>query len=202
VVDKPEQTQSQVRIGTVTYPRSSPNFFPGIGFNAALGAGFTSRLMTEIRVKRGLSYGVGSRFDSLKLGGSFSISTFTKTATTEQIIDVALAQVAALRDRGFKAGELQSSVKYVAGIYPLRTESNDAFANMLSGADLYELGRDWVEKYRERILSVRAPEAQAVAKTFLKDDAFNLVVVGNAKEVVKQVVNFGKVRVVKAAELV
>ncbi|HZW88776.1 MAG TPA: pitrilysin family protein, partial [Myxococcaceae bacterium] len=78
VVDRPDQTQSQVRIAGPAYRRGAPVQFAAQVVNVTLGAGFTSRLVREVRVKRGLSYGVASAFDTLRAGGLFSVSSFTK----------------------------------------------------------------------------------------------------------------------------
>lgn len=199
VVDKPEQTQSQVRLSAPAFARRAKEFFPGVALNAVLGAGFTSRLMNEIRVNRGLSYGARSGFETMKLGGSFFISTFTKTESTAEIIRVALDEVKKLRTRGFRPGELKAAQKYVAGVYPLRLETNDALAGVLGDIDFYGLGADWVEKYRERIQAVTPNDAMAVAARYLFPEPPTLVVVGNAAKVAPQVAKFGKVTVVKPA---
>ena len=94
VVDKPDVTQSQVRIASLGFPRRSPDYIPGIVASALLGGGFTSRLMEAIRVNRGLSYGVRSRFATSASGGVFFVSTFTKVETTAEIVEVALQETA------------------------------------------------------------------------------------------------------------
>ena len=68
VVDKPDATQVQVRIALPALARSTPEYFPALVANAVFGGGFTSRLMEAIRVNRGLSYGVRSRF-AMSRGG-------------------------------------------------------------------------------------------------------------------------------------
>ena len=65
LVDKPDQSQSQVRIGGPGYRIGHPDYFAATAMNIALGGGFTSRLVNEVRVERGLSYSVGSYFDTM-----------------------------------------------------------------------------------------------------------------------------------------
>ena len=100
VVDRPDQTQAQVRLGGLAYRRGDAVSFPAQVMNAALGGGFTSRLVREVRVRRGLSYGVGSSFESMRSAGSFSVSSFTKLKTTRALLDVTLGEVARMGERG------------------------------------------------------------------------------------------------------
>jgi zinc protease len=151
IVDKPEQTQVQVRIGARGVKRGHAEHFPLVVMNTALGGSFTSRLMTEIRVKRGLSYGAGCAFDMLTTAGAFGISSFTKTDSVETLIDVALAEVKKMREKGPLAREVATVQRYIAGLYPARLETNDAVAGALADIIHYGLPENWVDQYRERI---------------------------------------------------
>lgn len=201
VVDKPEQTQSQVRMGTMGFAKGAPDLFPARVMNMALGEGFTSRLVNEIRVNRGLSYGVGSHFETLRAGGTFSISTFTKTSSTREIIEVALAETEKVRKRGITAVELQRAKTYLAGLFPLRLETNEALAGARAEIVLYGLGEDWVERYRERVHAVTLPQARAVAARYCFPEPPAIVVVGKADQIRKQVSRFGEVKVWTLAEV-
>lgn len=201
VVDKPEQTQAQVRLGGMGFAKGAVDLFPARVMNMALGEGFTSRLVNEIRVNRGLSYGVGSHFDTLRAGGTFSISTFTKTASTKEIIDVALAETEKVRKRGITASELARAQTYLAGLFPLRLETNEALAGARAEILLYDLGEDWVERYRERVHAVTLAQARQVAGRYLFAEKPAIVVVGNAAQIKKQVGRFGEVKVWSLSEV-
>jgi zinc protease len=192
VIDKPEQTQSQVRLATPAFERGSPHVVPAGVLSAILGAGFTSRLMNEVRVNRGLSYGVSSHFDALKMGGSLMIATSTKTETTGEIIRVVLGEVKKLRERGLRKGELDAAKRYITGLYPLRTERNESLARILGDVDLYGLAPNWVETQRERVMAVKEAQVMAVAKEYLFVEAPVVVVVGNARKIVRQLAPYGK----------
>ena len=201
LVDKPEQTQSQVRIGGIGFRKGSPDVFAASLMNTVLGGSFTSRLMEAIRVNRGLSYGVSSGFERLMAGGWFSVSTFTKTETTRAIIDVAFAELEKMRNHGPTAQELQAAKTYLGGLFPLRFETNDAVAGAIAEIRLYNLGDDWVERYRERLAQVSLDEVRQVARKYLLSAPPTLVVVGNAGAVKKQLVGLGPVKVMQASEL-
>jgi zinc protease len=201
LVDKPEQTQSQVRIGGIGFPKGNPDVFAASLMNTVLGGSFTSRLMEAIRVNRGLSYGVSSGFERLMVGGWFSVSTFTKNETTRALIDVALSELEKMRNHGPTAQELQAAKTYLSGLFPLRFETNDAVAGAIAEIRLYNLGDDWVERYRERLAHVSLDEVRRVAKKYLLAAPPTLVVVGNAGAVRRQLVGLGAVKVMPAAEL-
>lgn len=201
VVDKPDQTQSQVRIGVLAFPRAHPDYMPAYVVNAGFGGGFTSRLVDAIRVKRGLSYGAGSALDTLRAGGWLGISTFTKTASTREIIDVALEQAALLRRKGLTPSELARTQRYVSGTYPLRTETNEAIAAGIGESRLYGLGDDWMARFRERVHAVTPAEATRVAARHFFPGPPTIVVLGRAAEVQGQLSGLGPVRVWSSSEL-
>lgn len=201
LLDKPDQTQSQVRIGSMAMRRGAPGWIPATIMNTTLGGGFTSRLVNEIRVNRGLSYGAGSGFDGLVAGGTFNISTFTKTESTSEIIEVALSEVRKMRAKGPTARELETAQTYISGLYPLRLETNESVAAAIAETRMFELGDDWVTRFRERVRAVTRAQAQEAARTWLPGPDPAIVVVGNAAKVKKQLKAFGTVEVRPVAEL-
>lgn len=200
LVDKPDQTQSQVRIGGIGFRTGHPDYFPAVATNIALGGGFISRLVDEIRVNRGLSYSADSYFDSMQAGGIFGVTTFTKTESTRLIIDVALGEVEKVRTQGITARELKSGQTYLCGLYPLRTETNESVAGGISDSRINGLGDDWVEKFRDRLKAVTVKQAAAVAKRYFLADKPVIVVLGKADAVKKQLKGLGPITVVPASD--
>jgi zinc protease len=201
IVDKPDQTQAQIRIAGPGMRRGHPDAIPATVMNTALGGGFTSRLMSEIRVKRGLTYGVYSGFGGLKAGGHFEVSSFTKTETARELVDVALSELTRARDKGFTPKELATARTYLAGLYPLRLETNDAVASSISDVELYGLGADWVQRYRSRVAAVDGKAAAAVARKYLLATDPLVVLVGKASELKPAMKGLGRIEVLKASEV-
>ena len=201
LVDKPEQTQSQIRIGGRGLPRGNEDVFAASLMNTALGGSFTSRLVEAIRVNRGLSYGVSSGFERLMAAGSFAVSTFTKTETTRATIDLCLLELDKMRRKGPSAEELDAAKRYLAGLFPLRFETNEAVAGALAEIRLFQLGDDWVERYRERLLQVTVEEGRSVARKYILAEPPAIVVVGNATQVKKQLSGLGPVSVMEVSQL-
>jgi zinc protease len=198
VVDKPDLTQSQVRIATAGFPRKTPDYFPGMVASAILGGGFTSRLMEAIRVNRGLSYGVRSRFATNVAGGIFLVSTFTKIETTAELVQVALDETARFSEEGPGEVELERTRSYLCGLYPLSLETHDQIADKLADLALFELPDDEVTLFRDRVRAVSPEQCRAVARrTFARDERVVLAV-GPAKAIAPQLERFGPVSVVPA----
>jgi len=186
LIHKPRQTQTQVRLGALAFAKGDPESFAAEVLETILGGVFTSRLMQAIRVDRGLSYGASSSFDSYLAGGSLVISTFTKTESTREIIEVALDQVAKLRDGGPTAEELSAAKTYLAGLFPLRLETNDSLAAAISELKLYGLPTDWVTQYRQKIGAVASEQIVEVAQKYLISERFTYALVGDAPSLVRQ----------------
>lgn len=201
IVDKPEQTQVQMRIGAVGVKRGDVDHFALVTMNTVLGGGFTSRLVAEIRVKRGLSYGAGSSFDMMSAAGTFTVSSFTRTEKITELIDVALGEVKRMRTRGPTPKELSTVQRYISGLYPGRLETNESVGGALADVVHYGLSDEWISQYRERIAAVTPKQAAAAAKKHLFGDERVIVLVGNAKALAPKVKKFGKVTIFKPTEL-
>jgi zinc protease len=201
VVDKPDLTQTQIRIVSAGFRRKSPDYYPGMVASAVLGGGFTSRLMEAIRVNRGLSYGVRSRFATSAVGGLFAISSFTKVETTAELVQVALDEVARFAESGPTPEELERMQSYLCGLYPLSLETHDQIAERLADLALFGLGEDEVTGFRERVRAVTAEGCRSVAQRHFPGPRPLLVVVGPARAVARKLERFGDVRVVPARKV-
>ncbi|HXX29559.1 MAG TPA: pitrilysin family protein [Myxococcaceae bacterium] len=201
VVDRPEQTQAQVRLGGLGYRRGAPEAFAAQVMNAALGGGFTSRLVRAVRIQRGLSYGVGSSFEPMRVGGSFLVSSFTKVETTGALLEVLLAEVARMRGRGPTRAELGKAQEYLAGLFPLRVETNEAVASAIADIWLFGLGEDWVDLYRSRIRGVTRADAARAAASFCFPRPPAVALVGPAEPLRRVAEALGPVTVRAAAEM-
>jgi zinc protease len=196
VVDRPDLTQVQVRIVGTGYARKSPDYFPGMVASAVLGGGFTSRLMQEIRVNRGLSYGVRSRFATSASGGLFYVSSFTKVETAAELVAVTLEQMSRFAGEGPTAEELDRMQNYLCGLFPLTLETHDQVAERLADLALYGLDEGEVTEFPARVRAVTAEACREVAARYFPGDRPLVVVVGPARDVASQLERFGDVRVV------
>jgi zinc protease len=203
VVDKPDATQVQIRISLPALARSTPEYFPAIVANAVFGGGFTSRLVESIRVNRGLSYGVRSRFGMSRGGGIFFISSFTKTETAAELVQVALDEAARFADAGPLLEELRRAQSWLAGLHPLSLETQEQLAEKLADAWLYGFPLEQITEYAAGIRAVTPEQCTAIARSWFPVDGTGVIVaVGRAREVAKQLRAFGPVEVLPASRVV
>lgn len=198
LVDKPDATQAQVRAAVPGLARHDSRYYAAVLANTVVGGGFTSRLVDEVRVNRGLSYSVGTRVVALRDFGAISFSTFTKTETVREILDVSLGVLDAFAADGVTDEELGSAKRYVIGIYPSRVESIESLTDSLASMRLLGLPFDEIEAYRGRLAEVESAQVQQVSQLWPGSKAARVVVVGNAEAIAPQLEGLGTVKVVKA----
>jgi zinc protease len=181
VVDRPGSVQSEIRIGQVGVPRSTPHFFPLQVLNTVLGGAFTSRLMLKLREERGFTYGVRSRFSLRRGAGPFGISMAVATDVTADAVREALAELEGLLEDGPTEKEVERARDYIAGVFPLHLETTGQVAARISELQIYGLPDDFFRSYRDRIREVTAETALAAGRDTLRPNELVVVVVGDAK---------------------
>jgi zinc protease len=201
IIDKPDATQSQIRIGNIGVGRDTPHYFQLNVANNILGGGFTSRLMKEIRVVRGLSYGARSILRQYSAGGLFYVVTYTKNESLREAIDVALDELGKIRDITVDEEELGSNIRYISGLFPFRIETNDHLVYWLTDLAFYGLDADFVEEYRERIGNVTSSEVQEVARKHFHVDDCMIMLLTNYEEVKGQLEGLGEIEVIPFDEM-
>ena len=129
-IDRP-LTQANLILGHEGITRENPDFYAVTVMNYILGGGgLTSRLMQEIREKRGLAYSVSSNFDAGKYQGSFRIVLQTKNASARDSVQLALAEMSRMRTQPVSEKELDGAKKYLIGSFPLRLITQDGIASL------------------------------------------------------------------------
>jgi zinc protease len=176
-------TQANIILGHAGVNRENPDFYALTVMNYILGGGgFASRLVGEIRNKRGLAYSVASFFDPGKYPGSFQIILQTKNASAREAISLALQQMELIQKEPVLEKELEGAKKYLIGSFPLRFDTQGKLANFLTQIEYFGLGLDYPEKYLSFIRSVTREEVLRLAKAYLHPENYILVVVANLKE--------------------
>ncbi len=176
-------TQANMILGHAGISRENPDFYTLSVMNYILGGGgFASRLVEEIRNKRGLAYSVDSFFDAGKYPGSFQIILQTKNSSAREAISLALQQMERIRKEPVSEKELEGAKKYLVGTFPMRLDTQAKMANFLTQVEYYGLGLDYPEKYPFLIQSVTKEEVFRAAQKYLHPENYLLVVVANLKE--------------------
>jgi zinc protease len=202
VVDKRDVTQTQVRIASPAIARATPEYFPALVANAVFGGGFTSRLMEAVRVNRGLSYGVRSRFAMSRATGIFFVASFTKVETTAELVQVMLDEARRFSDEGPEPEELERAQSFLSGLFPLSLETHDQVAEKLADIRLYGVPLEDVTGYRERVRGVTPQQCQVVARRHFPLSGGVIVAVGPARSIAPALERFGPVTVVPARKVI
>lgn len=178
VVDFPTP-QSVAFFGQRGIERLDPDFFPAFVLNQILGGGnFRSRLMEEVRVNRGLTYGIGSYISladrSPMLLGQFSSSN----DLVAEAIDVIRAEWTDIAENGVSEAELEAAKLYLTGAYPLRFDGNSNIAGILAGMQADDMPIDYINTRNARVEAVTIEDIRRVAARLLRPDELHFVVVG------------------------
>ena len=171
--------QSTVLFGHIGIPRDDPDFFAAFLLNEALGGGrFTARLMSEIREKRGLTYGIGSYLVSMDQAevylGQFSASN----DKVSEAMDVLRMEWSRIASEGLTEDELATTKTYLTGSYPLRFDGNGPIASILVGMQMEGLPIDYAVTRNAKIEAVTMDDIRRVAKRLYLPEALHFVVVG------------------------
>jgi len=194
LIDKPGATQTYFRVGNVGIARDFAGRADLDLANTVFGGRFTSMLMTELRVKSGLSYNASSQLARYSQPGSAFISSFTETSTTVEALDVALGTLGRLRDSGLDADMLTSARNYVMGQFPPRLETAAQLAGQFAVLEAYGLDASYINNYGEDLAAVTPESVAAVIDAvYPKSDALVFVVLGDAEIIREQLTQYGPV---------
>lgn len=175
-------TQSHVRVGTLGIARNDPDFFPLFVGNYVLGGGgFDSRLVKEVRDKRGFAYSAFSYFAPMGVAGPFQLGLQTQGGQVDAALEVARTTLADFIANGPSEAELIQAKDNLTGGFPLRIDSNRKILEYLSVIGFYRLPLDYLDTWVDR---VNAVDVEAVKEAFARRiDPGRLVtvVVGGAR---------------------
>lgn len=174
--------QSVVRFGMNGIARKDKDFMAAYVLNQILGGGgFASRLMEEVREKRGLAYSVYSYIQPMRRASIFAGGVATKNEAVAESINVIKQELARMAADGPTVTELANAKSYLTGSFPLQLDTNAKIANRLLWMQLEETGIDYLETRNQQIDAVTLDDVKRVAKRLLKVDDLIITVVGKPK---------------------
>lgn len=180
-IDFPSR-QTHVLIGQPGIQRGDADYFTLYVANHSFGgSGFASRLMDEVREKRGLAYSVYSYFMPMRAHGPFQIGLQTKNDQLEQALAILQNELKRYVAEGPTAKELDASQKNITGGFPLRIDSNRKLVEYLSMIGFYDLPRDYLNTFIGNIKQVDQATIQRALKRRLHPDRMVTVIVGGAE---------------------
>lgn len=200
LVDKPGATQSYFWLSNVGTDRADPQDAAQNLLNTAFGGRFTSMINTELRIKSGLSYGARSSIERPRLPGAVAVSSFTKTESTREAIDLTLATLDRLHAEGIDADTIAADKRYLGGQFAPRLETAAQLGRQLADLALYGEGRDRVDGYLARIAAATPEQVNAAAGLFPDSDNLVMVVIGDASRIRETVSGYGPLTEMKIGD--
>jgi len=202
LVDKPDAAQSQVRIGWVGVPRSTPDYFAIRVLNTILGGSFTSRLNANLREEHGYAYGASSTFDMRAAAGPFFASAGVQTDKTADALSEFFKELEAIR-KPIPADEVEKAKSYLALQLPRSFETTGSVAGSLVPVFVYSLPDDYFATYVARVKAVTPADLQRVAERYIQPDKFAVVVVGDRKTIEPGIkaLNLGPIQIATIDEI-
>ena len=145
-------SQAHILIGMPALRRGDPDYFAlSVGNYILGGGGFVSRLMNEVREKRGLSYSVSSSFDAMKQAGPFRISLQTKKAQADEALKVTRPTLADFLRDGPTEAELKAAKDHLIGGFSLYIDTNSKMLGNVATIGYYGLPLDYLEYLGSRM---------------------------------------------------
>lgn len=174
-----DSPQSVAVFGHQGIALDDPDYFAAFVANEALGGGgFASRLMDEVREKRGLTYGIGSYLVPMDLGELVLGQVASANEKMAETLQVVRAEWERLAAEGLTETELADVKTYLTGAYPLRFDGNDTIAGILVGMQMNGFPLDYAETRNAKVEAVTMDDVKRVAKRLYRPETLGIVVVG------------------------
>ncbi len=171
--------QSVALFGQKGIDRDDPDFFAAFILNHILGGGgFESRLMQEVREKRGLTYGVATYLVPKDLASVYLGSVSSANDRIAEAVDVIRQEWARAAAEGVTQKELDDAKTYLTGAYPLRFDGNGQIAGIMVGMQMEDLPIDYIATRNDKVNAVTLEDVNRVAAELLDPEGLHFTVVG------------------------
>ena len=193
LVNKEDARETTLYIGGLGIRRDNPDFVAIDVVNTVFGGRFTSWLNDELRVNSGLTYGARSGFSPLKNSGTFSISTFTATKTTQATLDKALQVLDSLHKKGINEKTLTSAKNYVKGQFPPKYETASQLAGLLTQMFWYGFDESYINNFQANVDGLTVAKSKGIINKYFPRDNLQFVLIGKSEDIKKIAEKYGPV---------
>ncbi len=171
--------QTHVVVGQLGITRLDPDYFALTVANEVIaGGGFGSLLMRELREKRGLTYGVSSRFNVMRVNGPFQITFSTRADQAEQALNITQSILQQLQQEGLQEDEVTRAISSLAQSFPLGLSTNSQIASYLGVIGFYELPATWLQDYLPSLRAITTEQVNNALRRRLTPEQLVIVSVG------------------------
>lgn len=195
LISKPGLQQTQIRMGSLGIARKHPDFLKLRLANLILGGGFESRLNMKVRDELGLTYSISSRFDAMKEGGSFEISTFSRNDKVAEVVKETKAIVKSFVEKGVTSSELEAAKMLMVSQFPASVETPAETAVSLLRLRYYEIPDSYLQDFISNVSAITLKEVNEAIKKHIHPDQLKVVLFADQAQVLESVKALGPVNV-------
>jgi zinc protease len=185
VVNKPERTQTQILVGTLGTSAHDDDHVELVVSNAVFGGTFTSRLVREVRSKRGWSYGASSRMSVDRHRQAWVMWTFPAAEDAAACLKLTIELLTAWIEKGVSASEVSFIKRYLVRSHAFEVDTAAKRLHQALDVDLLALPGDYYTAWVSRVQNVTAEGASSAAKRRIRAEDLLIVVVGTASQVLE-----------------
>lgn len=196
VLDRPGSIQSEIRVGRAIVPATHPDYYTLLMANTLLGGSGSDRLYLNIREDKGYTYTPGSSLVPYERGGLFEAQAAVRNDVTAGAVMEILYELDRLGATLAPPEELARAKRFQTGIYLLRNETGSGVVNSLSSYWVRGQDATALTEFVARVDGVTAESIREAGRKYLASRLQTIAVVGDAKAVVPELEQFGKVEVV------
>ena len=172
-------TQTHLLAGVIGMQRGDKDYFPlYVGNHILGGSGFSSRMMAEIREKRGLAYSAYSYFMPMRVRGPFQMGAQTRNDKAEETLSLMKQELHKFVEQGPTADELEHAKRNITGGFPLKLASNKNIVEYLAMIGFYKLPLNYLDKFNQHVNAVTLKQIKNAFKRRVDPDKLLTVVVG------------------------
>jgi predicted Zn-dependent peptidase len=192
VVSRPGAAQSELRIGGVCAPRSTPDYHALLILNTILGGDFVSRLNLNLREAKGYTYGVRTGFNLRRGIGPFAMQTSVGTDVTGPAVQEALVEIQAIADtRPATPDEVALAFASLSKGYPRGFETAGQVARSVAQLALHNLADSYFEDFVPRLSRITADDVGSAARKYLVPAKMTTLIVGDLDRILESLPGLG-----------
>ncbi|MBI5243689.1 MAG: insulinase family protein [Elusimicrobia bacterium] len=183
LVDRPGSAQTVLALGNLALTEKAPEFFKLLVANQILGGSFAARLMSDLREKKGYTYGIYSSLPAYRSAGLFLIRTQVRTEVTGPAVKDILGHIERIRKEPVTQEELRQAKNTLAGRFVRDLETQQGLADAVLHALIYDLPEDALDTFVQKVQAVTIAEAGKAAKAFFHPENLLIAAVGDGAKI-------------------